>query len=213
MNGDAVRKDLDMTKAKWNTYIADRIISKQSNDGYDSIFVANEMLRHKDKLIQSAKAHKTNAARQLDKAKLKIAELDYQLNGGSDSVKLDKDGNVIETSEKKGERYDLILKELKIDRMKHEALVRMRKYMPVEGMFDMLEDVAKQFAASLDPIAIRIKQHLPDMTSRAYDELQKILSKSRNDLDEHINGQTVARFVRRFDPEADLSSYITDSES
>jgi len=54
----------------------------------------------------------------------------------------------------------------------------------------------------LDPVVTDIKQKIPDMSSRLFDELKKSIAQKRNALADHIEGKTVNELLRRFNPES-----------
>ena len=140
----------------------------------------------------------------------KITRLGLKL-GTQGSGELGDDANNESEHDKLKREIDLEITKEKLVKIRHENKVRKKEVMPVDNVFTFVTSIASEFAAFLDPILGRIKQNSPEMSARAYDELEKTFAVGRNNLTRHIVGKTTNEFIQLFNPEAiDVSAESTE---
>lgn len=188
---DEICSILGISKGTWNLHIQDGVIIKKPQGGYVLGEVASQVIRNQRKSIRSANAINTNLKRKLDK----VEALNAQYKG------ISPDSGTPEKRLTPKEKIDLELSKQKLIKMKHENKVRAKAVMPIDNVFDFVTTISNEFAASLDPISGKIKQMIPDMTAKVYDDMLKLFAQSRNNLARHIEGQTTNELVELFNPD------------
>ena len=193
-----VKEALSISASAWNKYIADNVIKKEKQGLYDIANVAQQIIRDKTTKINKAKGEKTKHLKMIKDRDEVI--FGYSNEGG------EFDPN---NPKKVKESLDLEITREKLAKMKFDNKVRIKKFIPIEMFTGFVTGIATEFASMLDPIPTDIKQQMPDMNSRTFNNLKKSIAIKRNTLADHIEGATVNELLRRFDPESDPT--INDS--
>ena len=189
-----VKNELGITAHTWNNYIKEGVIVKQKKDAYEVGVVAQQIIRDRNARINKSKGDKTRFLSKIKKLEDKMHLLAEE-NGDPDLKKYSRK-----------ELLDFEIAEEKLVKMRHDNKVRKKEYMPVELFGEFVTGIASEFAGMLDPIVTNLKQKIPDMSSRLFDELKKDVARKRNKLADHIEGKTVNELLRKFNPDSCIES-------
>lgn len=199
-NVKLICSQLDLTPSTWNSYIKEGVITKQPKAIYNIATVSREVIRHQRNLtrknVKSANAAGNKLAA-LQKKYDKLLE-----NGASASAGVTTPtGEFIQPKMSVKESIDLEISKQRLEKMKHENRVRKKQVMPTDNVFEFVTTIASEFAASLNPMLSGIKQIIPSMNARQYDEVGKLFANTRNDLSRHVEGKTTTDLIELFNPD------------
>ena len=203
-NVDETRKALGLTSSAWKNYIHEGTVTKKKQGEYDIHEVAQQIMRWQSTSVRKLTMLNTTKETKIKKLNAQLLVLEGKLSSvtgdGND------EDNPIENHDRQKKKLDIQLAQQKLIKMKYEQKVREKLYMPTDNVFTLVTNISSEFAAFLDPLAGRLKQDVPDMSARAYDNLQKSLAVGRNSLARHIEGKTVNELIQLFNPTFNTSS-------
>ena len=188
MTPTMIRQELDMSGGLWNKYISEGVIRKVSS--YELGDVAAQIIRHQQALYR--------------KQNMTLTTLKKRVSSLEKETIATKDVDFAHPDIKK-KLLDIRLGERKIRKMDFDHKIRTRDYIPKELLGEVVSKLASEFAGQLDPITMGLKQAMPDMNSRVFSDLNKVMAKARNSMSRYQTGEVVGKFITAFDPEGDDS--------